>query len=246
MRMNEWRNNLGYHHVNQHRLLVYGVPGSGKTQLIGTFPDVFIVDTDRGLRTLEKTGLLPPPHRILELTRDDDCFKIIGDIMIRLRDGLEPFDTDPPQTLAIDSVSKLGDFLLHYLLTNPAGTMKRKNPDYEKPEFDHWGAFLNQMTTLFDIAKDIKQNVVATAGVKDVEASDGTKTGAHPFLRGQFKTIIGHCFDDFLYMEVSGGGKNLHYEAHSVTYKANPAKTRGTLPPRIVNPTYEKLYGEDK
>ena len=249
MKMTDWADNLGYHRQSSKRLLIYGPPGSGKTQLMGTFPDPFIIDTDRGLKTLEKEGLLPPPHRILELDRESECFQIVCDILIRLRDGMEPFKENPPKTVCIDSVSKLGDFLLYQFMQNPSRAKDAKlgprDYNYQKATFAHWGVLLNQMTTIFDIAKDLTINVVATAGVRTEEDAEGSPVESNPYLLGRFREIIGHCFDEFLYMEVTGAGKNLHYEAHSVPYRYHKGKTRTLNTHRIEDPTFEKIYGKE-
>lgn len=248
MLVKEWSNNLGYKYSKYRRLLVYGPPGAGKTRLAGTFPDPFLIDTDRGLATLDKEGLLPPDHRILELRKDDECFEIIMDILIRLRDNKEPFQNDRPKSLIIDSVSQLASFLMMKFMENPSraknSKLSSRDPAYQKPVYDHWGVLLNQMKIIFDTTKDINCHVAATSGVKVEYDQDGNRIGGLPYVDGRYKEIIGHCFDDFLYMEVTGSGRNLHYEAHAVHYKGNSAKTRGVLPEKLENPTFQTLYGD--
>ena len=241
--MKDWAQALGHNQVKYRRVLSYGEFGSGKTRFGGTFPDPFIIDTDRGLLSLSTAGLLPPPNRVLELTKHDSVFKVTKDVILKLRNGSGPFETDPPQTLIIDSFTSLVDMLLYEAMTSPDNPLvKEKNPDYEKAEYDHWGLLRNRAQSIWEMLKDLPMHVYVTAGVK-VEKSDSTGDFiGEPNLQGSSRGIIGHAFDEVYYFKPSGSGDKVKYTVYTKNCDFYHAKSRLDLPAKLESPTFDELY----
>ena len=243
MRVKDWAENLGHKQTKFRRVLGYGDLGTGKTLFGGTFPDPFIIDTDRGLITLDTMGVLPPDNRIIELQKTDSIFKIVKDILFKLRDGKPPFDKNPPKTLIIDSFTGLADFYLYEAMTAPdSNEVNIKRPEYEKAEYSHWALLKNRCQATWEILKDLPMHVYVTAGVK-VEKDETTgKFVGGPNVQGGARDIIGHAFDEVYFFQPVGSGEKIRYTIFTKTYDFYHAKSRLDLPAKLETPTFDKLY----
>ena len=249
MKLKEWTDNLGHKQVKYRRFLGYGDFGSGKTYFAGTCPDPFILDADRGLLTLDRAGTLPPANRVLELSDGDDIFRIVKDVLVRLRDLRPPFDVDPPKTFILDGMTGLNSMLLRETMRDPGQVSTKlgpKDPDTTKPEFDHWHLLRSRSITIFDLLKDLPMHVYATAGVlldKD-ETTGGYVAG--PNLQGAAKNLIGHAFDEVYFFDQEGKGDKIKYVVYTKNYGIYHAKTRLGLPTKVESPTFDALFSHVK
>ena len=82
--------------------LVYGMPNAGKTRMIRTAPDPYIFDLEHNLSSVKGGGL--HYHRIDSLTDFSESRKW----------WFESNEAKQYKTLCIDSVSKLGEYVLKY------------------------------------------------------------------------------------------------------------------------------------
>lgn len=242
MTLQDWAQSIAYYNEKaggKIRLLVYGESGAGKTTLAGTFPLPFFIDTDKGGRTLKEKHI-----PFLELSRGDQTFAILWDLLQKLEKKAAPFDLLTIETLVFDSLTSLADFLLVEAMKHPPAGVSPKDPNKSKPEWDHYSLVQARMKALMKYSQDLGLNVVATAGVK-LERDEilGTFVGK-PNIVGGYRDVVAHDFDECYYLdcEEKGSGKPPEYVAHTHRYRYFEAKSRDGIQDRVVNPRYETLW----
>jgi hypothetical protein len=238
--LKDWASNIEYTNSvgdDKVRALVYGRAGVGKTVFSSTFPSPFIIDADKGLRSVREKEI---PH--VAVNRGERVFAVTMDILRSLRKGEGPFGGIEVKTLVIDSITAFADMLLYESMRFPVGNRPVKDPNNEKAEFDHWGELLNRLQHIVKYCRDMGLHVVATAGER-LEKDDvrGSFVG-HPDIPGQYRNKIAHEFDEVLYFETKISGKDVKYLCHTTPYLYYEGKSRTGLPPVIENPAFEKMY----
>ena len=243
MDLTNWASSIGYYNTQAKdhiRLLVYGESGSGKTTLASTFPKPFILDTDKGGRTL-KDKEIP----FLPLHRGDRVFDICVNVLTKLEKKESPFDSLQVETLVLDSLTALADDFIVEAMKYPSPGMAAKDPARFKPEWDHYALVQNRMKHIIKYAQDLCLNVVGTAGVKlEKDEILGTFIG-RPNIVGGYRDMVAHDFDEVYYLacEEQGQGKPPSYLAYTSRYRYYEAKSRDGLRDKVESPTYLKLYG---
>lgn len=223
------------------RLLVYGPPGAGKTYLMGSFPGLFVLDTDRGLRTLKDRNIPSIP-----LETGAETWKEMIDLMKKIKDRSAPFDKFAIKTLGIDSITQLAKFLLEDAMARPPAGMTPRARTSFKPEWDHYDLVATRLEKIINRARDLGLNVVATCGVKiDKDDVSGTFLG-QPDIVGAYRNRVGHDFDEYFYMEPETAQNKTTWYAFTSKYKYYQAKSRDGRMGRLTMPTYETLYGKGK
>lgn len=224
------------------RVVLYGNTGCGKTTAAATWPKPFFIDTDRGGKVLNDLHI---PHASFE--RGDKVYRPILDVLKSLRKKSDPFDKIEVETLVIDGLTNLAEFLLVESMLFPDNPkIHTKDPASYKPEFDHWQNLLSRMQEIIKRSQNLGVNIVATAGQKlDRDEIMGTYVG-EPNIQGSYRHIIGHDFDEFYYLDAvtrkKGGELETHYYAYTVPHGYFVAKTRTKgLPPEIEDLTYQKI-----
>lgn len=218
------------------RMLIYGMTGAGKTHFLGTCPGLFIIDTDHGLLTLKRMGV---EYNALPIGPQDDCFKTVWDILLKIKNRTGPFAAGGPfadiKTLAIDSSTKLSKYIL-----DESMRMASKNPLDDKADFTDWGRVRSRLENIGRLTQTLPCHVIVTA-LAQVEKNDvtGALTGG-PMLDGKYRDIIGGDFDEFYFLE-SVPGKTPLYRAHFRKYTYFDAKSRLGLTEPLDDPTFDKI-----
>jgi len=245
MALNDWIKNMGYtdeEPASQVRVLVYGEPGAGKTHFAGTFPSPLFIDADRGLRTLKGFH-----HPYVPLTLGGRTYKEIMEILRAVRDGQEPFDKIPVETIVLDSLTEIASMLVAESMRYPTivggKSSAVRKPEDEKPQWDDYARIAGRLDSIMLTCRDMGMNVVATAGVKTEkdEVTGGLIGG--PNIVGGYRHVIGHKFDEFFYMEPKEEGGKSKYYAYTSKHRYFAAKSRDGRAGRLENPNYKDLYG---
>lgn len=218
--------------------LVYGKFGSGKTHFAGTFPKPFLLDVERGGKTLAKFGHIPGwkvPNEIGSHPWNETARTLAA-----LKRKQPPFDTLEVETLIIDSLSELGELWFQEIIGWPAsGVIEDKRGD---ASYDAYGRLKQCYRTFVRRVKDLDLNVVMTAGVQgDDDEVTGTPV-AMPRILGGYRHEIGHDFDEVYFAECVGrGDEPKEYRMHVSQYRQYPAKSRSAITEPILDPSYTKL-----
>jgi hypothetical protein len=224
------------------RIMVYGETGVGKTRLAGTFPSPFFINANRGLITLRQMGIKPLE---LKIGRTDHVYKIVKDVLRKLKEKEEPFDKLEVETIVFDDLTDLADFLMADRLLHPSPGGKRRDPSFDKPEWDDYGVLRNQLKEICITARELNYNMVGIAGLKTEMGEVGSSQYGKPLILGSFRDHIGYGFDEYYHMTTEGGGEKLKYVTYTAPHQAVgvhfECKSRTGLPPKIENMDYEKL-----
>ena len=225
------------------RIMVYGETGVGKTRLAGTFPKPFFINANRGLITLRQLGVKPLE---LKIGRTDHVYKIVKDVLRKLKEKEEPFDKLEVETIVFDDLTDLADFLMADRLLHPSPGGKRRDPSFDKPEWDDYGVLRNQLKELCITARELNYNMVGIAGLKTEMGEVGSSQYGKPLILGSFRDHIGYGFDEYYHMTTEGEGDKLKYVTYTSPHRGVgvhfECKSRTGLPAKIENMDYDKLF----
>ena len=249
--VSKWLNRGGYSddiETKFLRILAYGEPGSGKTNLLATFPNCFVVDADDGLLTASTEHIFG-----MRLKRGEETFKLLIELLtdIKLkRNGFEP--TGPfgtTKSLGFDSLSKLADILKQDIMMHPVtgsgkngSTPAAKDSTDGKAEWDQYNLLKERLTRIVDLARELPLHLIATAWVDYDYDKEGKPIKGVPNIVGGYKKTVGGNFDGMFFMEDRGGQDiTKRYVLRTEPYGMYPSKTRLKLPGIIYNPSFALL-----
>ncbi len=242
--LTDWAQDIGWTDEKPSQVVsvcVYGPTGVGKTHFAGTFPKPFFIDTDRGLRTLKNFH-----HPYFSIKKGTKAYQQIMSILTALAEKSAPFDKMEVETIVIDSLTELANFLLAESMRFPASPKEEsRRIEDEKPQWDDYSKLASRLDTIVKRCKDLGLNFVATAGRKiDKDEMTGEFLGL-PNIVGGYRDIVGHQFDEYFYLESTVKDDQTVYRAFTSKYKYYEAKSRDGRPRIILDPSYATLYGGD-
>jgi len=181
-------------------ILVYGVPGCGKTHFLGTAADdprtspVLVLDVEGGLRTLRK---FPNKHNIERIVvrslRDiDEKYNMLYH---SIAEGRFPY-----KTIGIDSGTELADLDMRLVMADAY----QRNPDkvnIDVPSPREWGITRNHMRKLIRAFKDLPCNFIMTAQMGEKQ-EEGQPTTYFPGFAGKLVREAPGFFDIVGYLSV--------------------------------------------
>lgn len=237
--------------LNFKKGLYMGEAGVGKTTLSATFPNWLFMDFDKNMRVIPDTDRRET-HRF-PFQRGDDIETLVKDILLSAKEGTGMFAEgelwSDVQTIVFDSIHKMSDWLLFYIVKN----VLKKDPKKDKPGFDGYGLLKNSWQEIVELMKDVPFHVVCLSGVRTFTKEDEGTIEVQPMIEGSFRDMIAHEFGEVYYLtrETTGVGKDkkIQYVGYSNVYK-NIRMLKSThvfpdgshIPSRFINPTYERLY----
>jgi hypothetical protein len=242
------------------RVIVYGDYGVGKTRLLGTFPNVLLLNYDRGEKTL--AGKKVACINFSKYATDKDGNEISAQNYERtvqiLNDAVNrtgPFAKGGPlehiQTIALDDLTTLSAFILYDL--KKFSKHKVRDPELDKAEYKHYDAVANLVIRILELLKMATENfnIITTAGQKLDENEVTKRQLGYPNLVGKTRQRLGHFFDCIWHMEIEGVGQKRQYVLHMGPHTPFTGKSRGEGKQggKIIDPNYEKIMnslGESK
>lgn len=181
--------------------MLIGDTGSEKTRMLGSFPDVYIFDFDKGTASLGDrsvdyetfkdspagTPARPGVYRYGEgYAAFLDKINQIGDTIAK--------GTCQYKTLGLDSSTTLSNLCMNYVLKadGKAGT---------QPQIQHWGRQTALLETIFDQLTAWPLIKVVTAHLQRTENDLLKTTEMLPLLTGKFAAKAPIYFDEVYYLE---------------------------------------------
>lgn len=223
------------------RVLVYGDQGTGKTRFLATAGKVFVIDTDKGARTLKSLHI-----PAVSFSRGDRyVYKQIMDLLDRLKKAQPPFDEGgeigPVDTFSIDGLTALADVLIYEIMK--WGSRGSRDPSEEKPQWDDYSVLKARLQSIVQASQDLPCNVIMTANSKlDKDDQTGRMYGV-PDILGGFRDAVGRMFDEVYYLDTKRSQNGTKYMLYTRPYDRYKAKSRDDLPDEIEDPSFEKIFG---
>jgi hypothetical protein len=230
------------------KVLLWGPSGTGKTKLSGSFPNPHFIDLDNGMSTLAGSNI---NYITLsdKLTTDEDFIAIckankkdpdkmcksVGYVktMFLLEHWANTLTSN--DTVIVDSLTILNNGALDYVL-KLAGVATARIQDY--------GAAQKLLEDVFEQINDVKCNVIVIAHQQFVKDDESGFISWLPDTIGKLANRIPIYFDEVWLTgtERSKEDKNKQdYYIETRPTRRTTAKSRLSLPAKIVDPTYEKV-----
>jgi hypothetical protein len=230
--------------------LFYGKAGVGKTKLLGTFPNPLVLDTNKGLKTLqdnETVQVISLEHTVKDENGNEtnpNVYKTIMQILTdaKYKQGLfaEGEALAHIETIAIDDMTNLCQFLKYGIIR----FMNGKDPVKDKADFDVWSILSNQMIEIVTLLKSLKYNVVITSGEKvEMDELKGGQVGGVN-IQGSYRHVLPHEFDETYHLVCKTTMGKTQYLVETVNVYPFNSKTRVGVKHLMENPTYEKLVAK--
>lgn len=226
-------------HSATHRVLLFGSPKSGKTQLAGTLSeqyDLLWFDLENGSDTLLKLPKTQQERIELVSIPDSRVFPVAIETMLKVIRGnkveicethgkvscaLCKKESKPFTAVELSSLPRTTIVVVDSLtqLTNSAIAHITKNqPDDYKLNYDDWANLGKLLDTFLSQVQQAGYNIVCISHETEVEMEDGKQrlvptSGTRNFSRNTAK-----YFDEVIYCEVKN---RKHIAASSTTYSGN-------------------------
>jgi hypothetical protein len=234
------------------KVLAYGRAGVGKTELVGSFPNVLVLDTNKGLKTLENNEnvqAISLEHTLKDGNGNEinpNVYKTIMQILndAKSKQGLfaEGEALSHIETIAIDDMTNLCQFLKYGIIRFQNG----KDPVKDKADFDVWSILSNQLSEIVTLLKSLKYNVIITAGEKvEMDELRGGQVGGVN-IQGSYRHILPHEFDETYHLMVKTTMGKTQYVTETVDVYPFNAKTRVGVKHLTDNLTYDKIIKSKK
>lgn len=156
---------------SEHRILLIGDSGTGKTRFMGTLPKPYIIDFDNGLSTLRDH----PTAQFTSLGREVDGWIIFKGIVDQwLKSGPQ----HGAETLCVDSLTFASDACMDYVLT------KSHNINGQ-PTIGEWGEAIREMKDILGKLSVMKAHVCVSAHATLVKDEVTGETFWQPLVVGK-------------------------------------------------------------
>lgn len=227
------------------KMLLYGVPGAGKTYLAGQASEfehmspVLFIDIEGGTKTIRQAYPTVDVVRVQDVYDDkgrlkSSAWKKLQDVYEDLRKGVAY------KTIVVDSLTEAQKMSMYSVLREPHATGRERDPDV--PEMRDWGKSGEQVRRFVRAFRDLDCHVIFTALA--AESKDQT-TGAvtvKPSLPGKLSDEIPAYVDEVLYLYVKATKDGVERKILSEPNGKYIAKDRsGQLPTVVNDPTMAKL-----
>lgn len=222
-----------------HRVLVFGGPKTGKSQLAGDLSTKYKLlwfDLENGYETLLKLPLAQQERIEIISLPDTRSFPIAIETLLKVIRGAKTEiceahgkvscmlckkDSLPTVTVELQSLGEDTIVIIDSLtqLTNSAIAHITKNqPDDYKLQFDDWAKLGVLMDTFLSHVQQAKYNIVCISHEVEAEQEDGKSKLVPVAGTRNFSRNTGKYFDHVVYCEVKN---RKHVFASSTTYSPN-------------------------
>lgn len=211
------------------KVVLYGPPGSGKTTMGATFPNVLFLSAESGLLSIRDKAI--DVWTINEWEDAEEAFAF-------LRKGDHPY-----KSVVIDSLTEVQKKLHEHIVRKFPG----KRRDYEDlMSQSDWGYAIDRMRKMCRAFRDLPMNVVFIA-LDQTETTEEEST-TKPALSGKtLSTELLGWVDAAIYCPgpVKDEDGNTHYYGQTIPAKGRQAKLRvppGVNPPAVIELNFAALH----
>ncbi len=242
------------------KVLLFGRPGCGKTELACQWPGAVLVDTDKGWKTTVNKRfreLYPEEHAALRVQTFVDDFDELGrfkkanaffDVMKFVNELAED---ETVETIIQDSLTTLQSLAMNVGFELSGQSKRSKSLKKAKddanfspillPTQADFGSEMRAMEQFLDQAiANVEKKMVFTAHLREDRDKKGVLRSLDPYLiGGSIRAKVAFWFDEVWYLEVKNDGRRvLHFQPVGVV---KSIKSRLGLEDPIEDPTYTKI-----
>jgi hypothetical protein len=216
------------------RIILAGGSGSGKTWVATSFPNIFVIDSDRGLGGAAHAGRKFP---YFQINAYDKAYNQCMEVMKAIKAGSKDFADI--RYLVFDSLTSLSDLMELELVKFPRqGKTSEGEEVMSLPDFR---VHRRRLINLLRFAQDLPVNIIYTVNT-NLEKDELTgQIIESPSVAGrQAPKEMTQFANEVYYLEYDDARKE--YIAWTKPHKwFRQSKTRFGLPERVVNPVYDTL-----
>jgi hypothetical protein len=228
------------------KILIYGVPGSGKTYLAGQaatvegMAPVLFIDIEGGTKTIRN---LYPEVEVVRVQDEFDSngrlkrssWKALQDVYEDLRKGVKY------KTIVIDSLTEAQKVSMYSVLQQAMMSATRER-DPDIPEMRDWGKSGEQVRRFVRAFRDLPCHVIFTALQADTKDQLTGAVTSKPALPGKLADEIPAYLDEVLYLYAKPTKEGVERKLLTEPTGKYLAKDRsGRLPTVVSDPTMAKL-----
>jgi hypothetical protein len=229
------------------KLLLYGVPGSGKTYLAGSASEVarmspvLFIDIEGGTKTLR--NVFPDVDVIRIRDKFDDKGRLVKSAWKRLFEVYEDLRRGVPHnTIVLDSLTEAYKMSMYSVMADVMKSGDRQNQDPDVPAVRDWGKSSEQIRRMVRALRDMDKHVIFTALQNDVKDQMTGAVTSKPSLPGKLADEIPAYIDEVLYLWVKAGKEGVERKILTEPTGKFIAKDRsGMLPTTMTNPTMARI-----
>jgi hypothetical protein len=229
------------------KILIYGVPGAGKTYLAGEaasleqMSPVLFIDIEGGTKTIRN---LYPDVDVVRVQDVIDpktgriktyAWKKLQDVYEDIRKGVKY------KTIVVDSLTEAQKVSMYYAMAESIRTSGRER-DPDVPEMRDWGKSGEQVRRFVRAFRDLDCHVIFTALAADVKDQTTGTVVVKPSLPGKLADEIPAYLDEVLYLYCKSNKEGVERKILTEPNGKYIAKDRsGQLPTVVSQPTMAKL-----
>ena len=209
------------------KVMVYGTGGKGKTTFACTFPKPYVFDFDNGM--LSQRG-------------KDIAYDTYGQYdWLKFEAKLTEFEKSCPyETLVIDSVTTMEEYLLDHLIS-----ITRK----PRPTQLEWGQLVLDLADIFLRVGKFKTNIVVVAHEQIVQDEITGEVMVMPLVYGKKLPGLLPLFFDEMYRAQTGRdakepAKPVYQLLTTADVKYSAKSRLGVLEPIVCNPSYSLIMAK--
>ncbi len=212
-------------------LLLYGLPGSGKSYSVATYTkgSILLVQTEPGfISALKdptfKAAVAAGTHTIYSATSwaDVDAWRFNGGFEKWIAQNKLPM----PSLIVVDSMTWLMEFAKEEVMKAYPSTSDKRRPEDRIPERMHYMMLQELVKQILVQFRKLPCDkiLIAQAEVKELQEPGSTVTIWFPSISGKYTTRTGHDVDAVLFTKRDGKGQ---FIAETRTTSTHLGKVRG-------------------
>lgn len=225
------------------KMLVYGLPGSGKTVLAGTADHhkvtgpAILLDIEGGRLALRKRS---PKIKVVPITSMVHLKEVFDKLAVSMEKGECPY-----RTVILDSLTEMNKLIMIDIMKEV--WRKDNTRDRHVPSKREWGVASEQTREIVRAFRDLPAHVIFTCHLVEKEDETTGRKSIQPSLPGKLATDITGFVDIVGYLDVAverkGQEKQLIRRLQVAKSRDVIAKDRtDELPDVMVNPTITDIF----